>query len=144
MRNAIPNAMMSRRPPLSDLDRLERDGNDDFKLLAELGPEQFGVEYLEEMRAESRTRIAVFEGRRRLSVIIGAISTGWTLLGVLGGFVQLPWVSLLGYLVAGLGFTMFLGLIIWQKVRFESRGELEYTLQVIEEELQKRAAKKTV
>ena len=136
--------MLPRRPPLSDLERLERDSNDDFKLLAELGPEQFGIEHLQELRAESRTRIAVFEGRRRLSMIVGAVSTGWMVLGVLGGFVQLPWLSMLGYLVAGLGFTMFLGLIIWQKVRFESRGELEYTLQVIEEELQKRAAKKTV
>ncbi len=136
--------MMSRRPPLSDLDRLEREGNDDFKLLAELGPEQFGIEHLQELRAEARERMAVFEGRRRLSMIIGAVSTGWMVVGVLGGLLQAPWLSLLGYLLAGVGFTMFLGMVVWQKIRFESRGELEYTLQVIEEELRKRAAKKTV
>jgi len=136
-------SMFFRRSSVSDLERLEREGNNDFQLLAELGPEHFGMEHLLELRTGARDQIAVFEHRRRLSMIIGGTATGWVLLGMLGAVMQMQWLSLLGYVLAGLCFSAFLGMIIWQKVRFESRGELEFTLQVIEEELRKRASKKT-
>lgn len=133
---------MHRRPPLSHLERLEQEGNDDFHLLAELGPEHFSAEHLAELRGAARERLELFDRRQRLAMLIGGTAAGWVFLGILTGYFGPAWLSVAAIVLAGISFFAFFGVILWQKHRFESRGELEHTLLMIEEELRRRASKK--
>ena len=131
---------MFRRPHQPDVfDRLEREANDDFRLLDELGPTHFSAEHLMELHGQVRERLVLFKGRQRLAMIVGVIGTGWALLALLLQAVGLRWLALAAFGAAALCFTGFLFIIFWQKKRFESKGELEYAQRVIEEELRRRA-----
>lgn len=131
---------MFRRTHQPDVfDRLEREANDDFRLLDELGPVHFSAEHLMELHAQVRERLALFKGRQRLAMIVGAIGAGWTLVAVLFYAIGFRWLSFAASGATTLCFTGFLFIVFWQKKRFESKGELEYAQRVIEEELRRRA-----
>ena len=135
--------MIRQRFPVSSLERLEKEANNDFKLLSDVGPEHFGVDHLIELREEARQRLHLFEKRNRLAMLLGGTGGGWLLLAMMSRIFQFKWISIAAYGLTGLSISVFLGIIVLQKIRYESRGELEYTLQTIEAELQKRGAKKT-
>lgn len=132
--------MFFRKPDDNSLDRLEREANDDFHLLDELGPEAFAVEHLIELRDRMHWRMAQFDRFRRLNLLIGATSAGWMLLG--GGAVWAGWilVARIAFAVMGISLLGFVGGAWLLKFKFESRGELEHTLFTIEDELRRRAA----
>lgn len=131
---------MFRRPHQPDVfDRLEHEANDDFRLLDELGPVHFGAEHLMELHAQARERLALFKGRQRLAIIMGAIGTGWALLAMSFYIVGFRWLSFATFGATALCFAGFLFIVFWQKKRFESKGELEFAQRVIEEELRRRA-----
>ena len=72
---------MFRRPHQPDVfERLEREANDDFRLLDELGPAYFSAEHLMELHSRVREQLVLFKGRQRLAMIVGVIGTGWTLM----------------------------------------------------------------
>ena len=123
----------------SPLERLEREANDDFRLLEELGPAHFGADHLMELHARARERLAIFRGRQRFAMVVGGTATGWVLLVCIANLLGFKWLSFAAMGAAGLGFAAFLFIVFWQKKRFESRGELEYTQRIIEEELRRRA-----
>lgn len=120
-------------------ERLEREANDDFRLLDELGPAHFSGEHLMELHARVRERLTLFKGRQRLAMIIGSIATSWTLLAILFKLVDFKWLAFIALGTAAFCFAAFLFIVFWQKKRFESKGELEYVQRVIEEELRIRA-----
>ena len=120
-------------------ERLEREANDDFRLLDELGPAHFSAEHLMELHARVRERLTLFKGRQRLAMIIGSIATSWAMLAILFRLVGFKWLALTALGTAALCFLGFLFIVFWQKKRFESKGELEYAQRVIEEELRLRA-----
>ena len=131
---------MFRRPRYVDVfDRLERESNDDFHLLDELGPLHFSAEHLMELHARVRERLVIFKGRQRLALLIGMIATGWLVVAVLFNVVGFTWLAFATFGAAALCLTGFLFIVFWQKNRFESKGELEYIQRVIEEELRRRA-----
>lgn len=131
---------MFRRQQMPDFfDHLEREANDDFRLLDELGPAHFGAEHLMELHAKVRERLHLFKGRQRLAMIIGAIGTSWILISILFNVANFRWLSFAAAGAAALCFFGFLFIVFWQKKRFESKGELEYAQRVIEEELRRRA-----
>jgi len=133
--------MFFRKSNESSLERLEREGNDDFRLLAELGPEDFGAEHLVELRDRMHWRLARFDRWRRFNLLIGATAAGWLLLG---GFSAWAGEGILARLAFGVMMLSLLGFLVgaWMlKIKFESRGELEFTLRTIEDELRRRAAK---
>ncbi|MBP6825761.1 MAG: hypothetical protein KA165_04280 [Saprospiraceae bacterium] len=131
---------MFRRPPKeSPLERLEREANDDFRLLDELGPTHFGADHLMELHARARERLAIFRGRQRFAMVIGGTAIGWFLLASIANLLNFKWLALGSIAVSALGLAGFLLIVFWQKRRFESRGELEYTQRIIEEELRRRA-----
>lgn len=132
--------MLVRKPKESPLERLEREANDDFSLLAELGPEHFGAEHLLELRQRMQWRMAQFDRRRKLNLTLGATAAGWMLLGVAAMLLGWPLLGQLAFAVMGLSILGFLAGVWWLKWKYESRGELEYTLMTIEEELRRRAA----
>lgn len=132
--------MQIRKSKESPLDRLEREANDDFRLLAELGPEYFGAEHLLELREQMRLRMSQFDRWRKLNTLVGATAAGWMLLGGLMLVFGLPILARVAFgimVVSLLGFVAGVWLLKW---KYESRGELEYTLRSIEEELRRRAA----
>ncbi|MBL7774739.1 MAG: hypothetical protein JNK89_01985 [Saprospiraceae bacterium] len=132
--------MLFRKVKESPLERLEREANDDFRLLAELGPEYFGAQHLLELREQMRLRMDQFDRLRRLNMLLGGMSAGWILLGVfclLAGWV-LP--AQLAFSVTGLCMLGFIAGAWFLKWKYESRGELEFTLRTIEDELRRRAA----
>lgn len=131
--------MFRRKIEESPLDRLEREANDDFRMLDELGPTHFGPEHLMELYTQARERLSVFRGRQRLAMVIGSTAAGWIFLAVLANIFGFKWLSFGAFGVASLSFAAFLFIVFWQKKRFESRGELEYTQRIIEEELRRRA-----
>jgi hypothetical protein len=133
--------ILKRKPSESGLERLEREGNDDFLLLEELGPRHFGFEHLLELREQIRERLQIFQRRQRLAMIIGACSSGWIFLAIMARHFDYMWLALAAYSAGALSLIAFLGIVVWQKKQFESKGELEYTRQVIEEELRRRAGK---
>jgi hypothetical protein len=131
---------MFRRPPLPDLfDRLEREANDDFRLLDELGPAHFSAEHLMELHARVRERLVLFKGRQRLAMIVGVVGAGWGFLAMLFHAIGFRWLAFAALGGGALCFAGFLLIVFWQKRRFESKGELEYAQRVIEEELRRRA-----
>ncbi len=132
--------MLIRKSEESPLDRLEREANDDFHLLADLGPEYFSGEHLLELRERMRWRMVQFDRWQRLNTMIGATAAGWLLLGVLAMLVGWPLIGRLAFAVMAICLLGFLGGAWFLKWKYESRGELEYTLQTIEEELRRRAA----
>ena len=135
---------MSRtRLPLNSLDRLEKEANDDFQLLAELGPGWFGSEHLLELRRETFNKIELFEKRLKLAMLLGATGVAWAFLAFLASAFDKTILSLIAYALAGISFGVFFGMLVWQKRKFESKGELDYTIQMIEEELRRRTPKKT-
>lgn len=133
--------MLFRKSDESSLDRLEREANDDFSLLAELGPEDFGVEHLVELRDRMQWRLARFDRWRRFNLLIGATAGGWLLLGGLAAMAGEGLLARLAFGVMLLSVLAFLAGVWLLKIKFESRGELEYTLRTIEDELRRRAAK---
>lgn len=133
--------MLFRKSDESSLDRLEREANDDFSLLAELGPEDFGVEHLVELRDRMQWRLARFDRWRRFNLLIGATAGGWLLLGGLAAVAGEGLLARLAFGVMLLSILAFLAGVWLLKIKFESRGELEYTLRTIEDELRRRAAK---
>lgn len=72
-------------------------------------------------------------------MVLGSTATGWVLLAFVANFLSFKWLAFGALGVAGLSFAAFLVIVFWQKKRFESRGELEYTRRIIEEELRRRA-----
>ncbi len=131
---------MFRRPHQPDVfEHLEREANDDFRLLDELGPTLFSAEHLMELHARVRERLALFKGRQRLAMIAGVIGTGWASMALLFHTVGFRWFGFAAFGAAALCFSGFLFVVFWQKKRFESKGELEYAQRVIEEELRRRA-----
>ncbi|MEZ4964543.1 MAG: VirB3 family type IV secretion system protein [Saprospiraceae bacterium] len=131
--------MFRRKEKESPLERLEREANDDFRLLDELGPTHFGADHLMEMHAQARERLTIFRGRQRLAMIMGGTATGWVLLAMVANLFGFEWLAFATFGAAALSFGAFLFIVFWQKKRFESRGELEYTKRIIEEELHRRA-----
>jgi hypothetical protein len=129
---------------LSSLDRLENEANDDFLLLSELGPDFFGSEHLLELKQTTTEKIELFEKRLRLAMLLGGTGVAWAFLAFLAHAFQKPLLSIAAYVLAAVSFAIFFGMLLWQKREFESRGELEYNLQVIDEELRKRATQKIV
>lgn len=131
---------MFRRPHQPDVfERLEREANDDFRLLEEVGPAHFSAEHLMELHTRVREQLALFKGRQRLAMIIGVIGTGWAVMALLFHVTGFRWLVYAAFGAAALCFTGFLFIVFWQKKRFESKGELEFTQRVIEEELRRRA-----
>lgn len=130
--------MFYRKSDESPIDRLEREANDEFRLLAELGPAEFAFEHLIELRERARRRLQLFDRRQRLAMVLGGTASGWALLAILAGNFGYGWLMLAGGAIGALGFFAFFFLIVLQKRRFESRGELEFTLRAIEDELRRR------
>jgi hypothetical protein len=126
----------------SSLDRLEREANDDFRLLEELGPTQFGTEHLLELRDQIRRQLSVFDRRQRLAMLLGGTAAGWIFLGLVVGQMGWIWLAVLAHGIALLSFIGFAGILVFLKKRYESRGELEHTAREIETELRRRRVKK--
>ncbi|MBK8554278.1 MAG: hypothetical protein IPL65_00225 [Lewinellaceae bacterium] len=99
--------MFRQRTPLSSLDRLEKEANNDFKLLSDLGPEYFGAEHLVELREAARQRLQLFEKRIRLAMLLAGTGAGWLLLALLSGIFQFRWISLAAYALTGLSISFF-------------------------------------
>ena len=134
--------MFIRKSDESSLERLEREANDDFRLLAELGPEDFGVEHLVELHDQMQWRLARFDRWRRFNLLVGATAGGWLLLGGLSAWAGEALLARLAFSVMLLSLLAFIAGVWLLKIRYDSRGELEYTLRTIEDELHRRAAKR--
>ncbi|MCC7507550.1 MAG: hypothetical protein IT259_19740 [Saprospiraceae bacterium] len=135
---SLRRAMLYRKPQESSLDRLEREANDDFRLLAELGPAEFAFEHLLELRERARRRLYLFDRQQRIAMWMGAAAAGWVVLTFVAGAFQYLWLMLAAGAVGTINFFAFFFLIVLQKKRFDSRGELEFTLRSIEDELRRR------
>ena len=132
--------MLGRKSKESPIERLEREANDDFLLLAELGPEYFGAEHLLELREQMHLRMAQFDRWRKLNMLVGATSAGWMVLGGIAVVLGWPILARLAFSVMGVSLLGFMAGVWLLKWKYESRGELEYTLRSIEDELRRRAA----
>ncbi len=134
--------MLFRRYTESSLDRLEREANDDFGLLRDLGPEHFDSNHLLDLREEIRQRLDRFDRTTKMLMAAGAAAAGWFMGGI--GCVFAGWkiMAAICYALSGLFTLGFLGGAWWLKWKYESRGELMYTLLQVEEELRNRATLK--
>lgn len=126
-----------RKIPRTAFDRLERLGNDDFHLLSELGPAEFSNEHLFELRHKAYCRIDRFDRISRLNSVVGATTLGWIGLGAIAHNTS-RLLSFISFIIATLFMAGFFGGVIFLKVRYESRGELEHSIYEIEEELRRR------
>lgn len=126
----------------SPLDRLEREANDDFQMLEELGPTHFGTEHLLEMREHLRQQLSVFDRRQHFALSLGGTAAGWVVLGILTARMGWFWMALAAHSLAAASLVGFFVILFFLKKRFESRGELEHTAREIETELRRRAPAK--
>lgn len=126
----------------SGLDRLEREANDEFRLLDDLGPREFSSEHLLELRGRAYERLRRFERLQRLNWMVLASGLGWLMLGLATafyGYFLLARVAFALVFVTTAAFVAGLWMLQW---KFESRGELEGSIRLIEDELRRRAGKK--
>ncbi len=130
-----------RKSPESALDRLEKAGNDDFSLLNELGPGHFGIEHLLELRERSYQRMDQFLSRQKLAMMIGGTASIWIMMAFLAKVLNFIWLAFAAFGLGSLSLIVFLGLILLQQKQFGTKGELDYTQRMIEEELRRRAGK---
>jgi hypothetical protein len=130
-----------RKSPESALDRLEKAGNDDFSLLSELGPGHFGIEHLLELRERSYQRMDQFLSRQKLAMMVGASAAVWIMMAFLSKILNFIWLAFAAFGLGALSLIAFLGLILLQQKLFGTKGELDYTQRMIEEELRRRAGK---
>ena len=131
---------MFRRPQNVDLfDRLEKEANDEFRLLDELGPEHFGSEHLLEFRGKVLHRITLQEKRLRLAMLIGGTTAGWFLLSVVSHYFKQQWLIVVSSLGVVLSSGFFFYLIFSPTARKRTRGTLLHDLYLIESELRRRA-----
>lgn len=133
--------LLRRKPAESTIDRLEREGNDDFRLLDELGPGHFGLEHLLELREKSRMRIVSFHRRQKLAMTIGAAATGWIALAFVAWYMGYIWPAFAAFGIGAFSFTAFITLVFVQQQQFGTKGNLDYAQRTIEEELRRRAGK---
>lgn len=132
------------RPHRQELwhERLEREANDDFSMLEEVGPTYFTAEHLQDMREVVCTRLLQFDKLNRLNMWLGGSSALW----IAGIFLGLAFDQRIMAVAFCIGLVISLSAFVTGnvllKLRFDSRGSLEYTLGVIEEELRRRGARK--
>ncbi len=131
--------MLFRNRHESSLDRLEKEANDDFKLLQELGPEHFGSSHLLDLREIIRQRLDHFDRAKKILLFLGALSAGCFLGGLVCLVLKWKLMSAIFYSLSILCMLGFLGGVWWLKWKYESRGELMDALMQVEEELRQRA-----
>ncbi len=131
--------MLLRRYNESSLERLEREANDDFGLLKDVGPEYFSNAHLLDLREEIRRRLDHFDRVKKMLMALGFATAGWFLGGV--GCLMIGWKmgAAVCYIFSGLAILGVLAGTWWLKWKYESRGELMYVLLQVEEELRNRA-----
>lgn len=134
--------MLFRRYNESSLDRFEREANDDFGLLRDLGPEHFDSNHLRDLRDKIRQRLDHFDRTTKMLMVLGAAAAGWFIGGV--GCLLAGWkiMAAVCYSFSGLLILALLAGASWLKWKYESRGELMYILLQVEEELRNRATLK--
>lgn len=121
-------------------DRLEKEGNDDFALFQEFGADQFGTEHLREMRDRAKEQLEFFGKKLRLSMIIGGLSAGWILLGLLLVYLRFPVLGLSSLGVGVVCLTVFMAMTVVLYKNYGSKGEWEHLQRQIESELWHRAS----
>jgi hypothetical protein len=123
----------------SELERLEREGNDDFHLLDAVGATAFSTEHLLEMRQQARHDLERHDRIMRLLMLIGGTSAGWVM-GIFGAKLA-EWFWVMVAAVIGLVLTMivFLTGLVWMYVKLRRRGLIESDLDAIETELRRRS-----
>jgi hypothetical protein len=120
------------------IERLEQIGNDDFKLLHDLGASNFGTEHLIELRHKAQMNLDVFNKKLRFGMLLGGTSAGWAIFGILLLQMKFPFFALIAFSMMSLSLVGFLAIVLLLKKQHESKGELEYNQRVIENELKKR------
>ena len=135
--------MLKRLPEETPIDRFERECNDDFRSLAELGPEYFSAEHLVELRDEVLLRISRLERLHRLNFVSGAVVLSWALVGAVAMRFAYFLPAQIAFFMMLLAAVVFIAGIILVKSRYESKNSLRYTFFQIEEELRRRGVKRS-
>lgn len=130
--------MLDKKFAETPIERLERECNDDFHLLQELGASSFETAHLLEMHKQAKDNLDNFNRKIRLAMLLGVTSTGWALLGILSGGMDFFYVALFAFGMMLLSLVGFAVVLVFLKKRFESKGELVYNQKIIEDELKKR------
>jgi hypothetical protein len=130
--------MLNKIPFDASIERLEQIGNDDFKLLHDLGASYFGTEHLIELRHKAQRNLEIFNKKMRFGLLLGATSAGWVVFGIALLQFNFRFFALIAFAMMSLSLVGFLAVMLLLKKQHESKGELEYTQRVIEIELKKR------
>ncbi len=126
----------------SPIERLEREANDDFGLLKDIGPEYFSNYHLLYLRELIRERLDRFDRLKKILMLLGGSGAGWFMGGVASLLLEWQLMAALSYAFAILSMVGFGVGNLWLKWKYDSRGELMHTLLDVEEELSKRAIAK--
>ena len=133
---------MFRRKKSPDIfERLEKEASDELGLLADLGPKHFGTDHLMELHAKVCEQITLQQRHHRIALSIGAAGTGWMLLGIIAHILNFEILVLAAIGLASASLTTFLGLLVFSSRRFHTKGHLDHTRHIIEDELRSRRDK---
>lgn len=120
------------------LKKLETEASNEFELLDATGPEFFSTSELLELRGRWKERMAFFTVAHRGSILLGASSPAWILLGFAFGAMGLQTPATLCLLFFPVFFISFVAASVAIKLYFGSRGQLEYFGRIIDIELNRR------
>lgn len=120
------------------LEAIEREAGDGLQLLDALGAREFDTESLFELLVEARHRLHLFDRLLSLIRYVGATSAGWAALFAGAWYFRILWLAMVGAVGATLTVTFFFVGGLWLLKKFKSRGDLEFTILHIEEELYRR------
>lgn len=123
---------------LTQLEQLEKISNDDFHLLEAVGPGEFSTSHLLELREQVMGRLNEFDRRKKINVMIGGTTAGWVIAFTAAYLYQNIWLAFAAVVGLLLSLTAFIAGVWVLSRKYSSRGELEYSLQLIDNELSRR------
>lgn len=126
---------MAGKNPYEFMADLERRSKDEINLLVEAGAQFYETAELLELRGQLRERIRIYRILHRWSMMAGASSPFWMILGFAIGAAGWSPGAMILLMLFPLSFFLFLAGVFGLKWRFGGMGHLEYARDLIETEL---------
>lgn len=123
------------------LSKLEKESNNEFGLLESTGPDYFSTSSLLELRGQWKERMRLFQVFHRLTILVGASSPAWIVLGAILGLLGLQLAATISLLMFPISFILFLASTFAIRAYFKGKGHLEMMGRMIENELIRRQDK---
>jgi len=129
---------MKHRPIHKILESFEKEAADEFKLLDSTGAEFFSTHTLLELHGRCRERLALYQVIHKVSIVVGASSPIWLMVGCIFGALGWYFLATLALLCFPISLLLFGGLMLLLHFFYGGKDQLERKMTEVRLELQRR------